>query len=148
MNPIPQAIWNKVADRRKLRTWWAEVMFNLEDEDEAQEIQESVSETLRSRGFPDLTILAYQTVLPLLMEPKAIMGFVTKHPQYLNALPEVLNRREAVALARLEWRLMEETEIEALQTLLPETQGPINALWMPAIKQAGESRNLKPNGPL
>ncbi len=35
MNPIPQAVWLKVADRRKLRSWWAEVMFNLEDEEQA-----------------------------------------------------------------------------------------------------------------
>ena len=136
MNPIPQAVWLKVADRRKLRTWWAEVMFNLEDEDEAQAVQESVNKALRSRGVPEMAILAYQTILPLLLEANAIRAFVEDNPTYLNALPEVLNRREALALARLEWPQMERSEMEALSNLLPKTMGAVNSLWMPGIKRA------------
>lgn len=144
MHPIPQAVWNKVANFRKLRTWWAEVMFNLEDEDLAQKAQETVSETLRERNVPEATILAYLTLLPLLMEPDAIRSFVEEHPQYLDALPEVLNRQEAIELARLEWPLMDATETEALQMLLPETQGPINELWTPAIREAVANLKLQP----
>ena len=136
MNPIPQAVWLKVANRRKLRTWWAEVMFNLEDEDEAQAVQESVNKALRSRGVPDMAILAYQTILPLLLEANAIRAFVEDNPTYLNSLPEVLNRREALALARLEWPQMERIEMEALSNLLPKTMGAVNSLWMPGIKRA------------
>lgn len=135
MNPIPQAVWLKVADRRKLRSWWAEVMFNLEDEDQAQAIQEAVNEELRAKGVPAMAILAYQTILPLMLEAQAISGFVADHPQYRDALPEVLTQHEAVALAMLEWRWMEETEIEALRQLLPETPEPVNSLWGPAIKR-------------
>ena len=135
MNPIPQAVWLKVADRRKLRSWWAEVMFNLEDEERAQAIQQAVSEELRAQGVPGMAILAYQTILPLLLEASAISDFVADHPQYRDALPEVLNQHEAVALAKLEWRWMEETEIEALRRLLPETPEPVNSLWGPAIKR-------------
>lgn len=135
MTPIPQAIWLKVADRRKLRSWWAEVMFNLEDEEQAQAIQEEVSAELRTAGVPDAAILAYHTILPLMLEAPAISAFVADHPQYRDALPEVLNQHEAVALAKLEWRWMEETEIEALRRLLPETPEPVNSLWSPAINR-------------
>jgi hypothetical protein len=134
MFPIPQAIWLKVADGRKLRSWWGEVMFNLEDEDQAQAIQEAVNEELRAKGVPEASILAYQTILPLLLEAPAISDFVTDHPQYRDALPEVLTQHEAVALAMLEWRWMEKTDIDALRQLLPETPEPVNSLWGPAIK--------------
>ena len=111
-------------------------MFNLEDEDEAQAVQESVNKALRSRGVPEMAILAYQTILPLLLEADAIMAFVEDNPTYLNSLPEVLNRREALALARLEWPQMERSEMEALSNLLPKTMGAVNSLWMPGIKRA------------
>ncbi len=135
MNPIPQAVWLKVADRRKLRSWWAEVMFNLEDEEQAQAIQEAVSKDLRASGVPDAAILAYHTILPLMLEAPAISDFVADHPQYRDALPEVLNQHEAVALAMLEWRWMEEADIDALRRLLHETPEPVNSLWGPAIRR-------------
>ena len=135
MNPIPQAVWLKVADRRKLRSWWAEVMFNLEDEEQAQAIQQAVSEELRASGVPEMAILAYQTILPLMLEAPAISTFLETHPQYRNAMPEVLNRQEAAALAKLEWPTMEPQEIKAFLTLLPATMGEINRLWIPAIRR-------------
>jgi hypothetical protein len=81
-----------------------------------------------------MAILAYQTILPLLLEAPAISDFVTDHPQYRDALPEVLTQHEAVALAMLEWRWMEKTDIDALRQLLTETPEPVNSLWGPAIK--------------
>ena len=144
MTPIPQAVWLKVADRRKLRTWWAEVMFNLEDEEQAQAIQEEVSAELRKQGVPSAAILAYQTILPLMLEAPTISDFVAEHPQYRDALPEVLNRQEAVALAQLEWPTMTPQETKALLNLFPATQGEINRLWNPAIQRFVEPPKQQP----
>jgi hypothetical protein len=144
MTPIPQAVWLKVADRRKLRSWWAEVMFNLEDEEQAQAIQEAVNQDLLASGVPEMAILAYQTILPLLLEAPAISTFLETHPQYRNALPEILNRQEAVALAKLEWPTMTPQEIKALTTLLPATMGETNRLWIPAIRRFVEPPKPRP----
>ena len=143
MNPIPQAIWNKIAYRRTLKSWWGEVMLNIEEEEEAQGIQEKVSKELHSKGYSSATILAYQTVLPLLLESKAITDYVTVHPQYREALPEILNQREAIELAKLEWRNMTQKDLEMLLQLLPEKMEPIVLLWSPAIREFAEKHNRK-----
>jgi len=119
-------------------------MFNLEDEEQAQAIQEAVSEDLLAKGVPEMAILAYQTILPLMLEAPAISDFLKKSPQYQNAMPEVLNQQEAVALAKLEWPTMTPKEIQAFRLLLPETMGAINRLWTPAIRRFVEPPKPQP----
>lgn len=136
MTHLPQAILNAIASQETLRTWWAQVMFNLEDEDEAQWIEAQVARRLRLKAVPLFSISAYLEVLPLLMEPAAMQAYARRHPQTANALPEVLNPAEALALIRLDHPAMTEPEEKAILALLPETQAPLNALWKPVMDAA------------
>ena len=127
MQQIAQPVWNRIARSQSLRTKWAKVMFNL-DQDECLRVLESVGSLLESQGHPAKVILAYLTVLPLLVENRAIQEFVRLNPQFRAALPEVNSQTEAVILMSLDLMLSRK-EANQLLTLLPETLNQIPMLW-------------------
>ena len=62
---------------------------------------------------------AYATVMPLLLENRAISRFVvkTQRPDLRSALPEITTRNEAVTLASMEFRLTSSEQTALLKLL-------------------------------
>ena len=127
MYQIAQPIWNRIARSHSLRTQWATVMFSL-DQDEAQRVMEAVGEKLKAQGSPPKVILAYLTVLPLLLEHRALQEYVRLNPDRATAFPEVLSRTEAVQLMSRDM-MLSPSESTQLMTLLPERISQIPTLW-------------------
>ena len=100
---------------------------------EVKLITDLAAKELKKRGYSPMVILAYLTVLPLLLEHKAIAEYVRLNPHLRGALPEVLTRSEAVNLMSQDL-MLSETDATELMKLLPETLDLIAELWTDPIR--------------
>lgn len=104
MTNVAAPIWNQIAATQRLATPAAKIAFRLDQNQLA--IQEDIWIQLQAEAnYPKAVARCLPTFLPLLAERKAIAHFVSQHPNYRNALPEVNDAREAVALATMDTRL-------------------------------------------
>jgi hypothetical protein len=109
-------------------------MFSL-SQDEALRILEMVGQNLSQKGQPAKVVVSYLSVLPLLVEHAAIQNFVRLNPQLEQALPEVLNQKEAVRLMSQD-QMLSQTEANQLLNLLPVTLDQLQETWGEPIRQA------------
>src|SRR5690625_1130154 len=118
MYQLPQAIWNQLAHEQPIRTQWARKMFNLTEQEIDQALEEEANK-LSQKNYSNKAILAYQTMLPLLLENEAIRKFqqTEDNPELMEMLPEIYSVEEALRLATAEYRLMD-NERRELQQLL------------------------------
>ena len=99
MYQVPTEIWNEIAKTQTLATEWGRKMFPLPFEELQKEVEKEES-ALMAKGLPSKVITAYQDVVPLLLESKAISGYLAK-PATMDlrqALPEVSSPSEAALL--------------------------------------------------
>ena len=136
MQNVDQKIWNQVAATGLLRSSWAKRMMAEVDEAKVAAAWEAWD-----KAHPDedqTVLLAYEVILPLMAEPKAISVMIREEgdPALRGALPEVLNRKEGVRLATAEYRLTT-TQQNRLMSLLPQTVGDLTTAWSPILKRTG-----------
>jgi hypothetical protein len=116
MTQVDATIWNQIASSQPLTSRAAKIAFKLDREQLA--LQEHYWMTLQEDlKTPPRVARCLPTFLPLLIENRAISSFLNQHPQYRNALPEVLSPKEAVALATTDYRLTP-TEQKSLEKIL------------------------------
>ena len=103
--------------KKKLKSAGAKVMVAL-DEQSLKKARDKQAEKL-IENYQNKAILAYQTVLPLLVEQQALTEFIetTGEPELRKALPEVLNQSEAVQLMTQEYNLSKEQQKQLRQLL-------------------------------
>lgn len=138
MNHLPFKIWELVAKYGKPDKPLGKLLLSM-DEREMEAVEERQSELMEEMGIPNTVILAYQMVLILYVEHEAITRAVLKigDPELRGALPEVLNRREAIYLMEREFNLTPE-EVELLYEILPnnnptERALEVHATWDKAL---------------
>jgi len=132
-------IWNRVAATGKLRSAWGKTLLAETDQETVDLAWEEWDRT-NAKEDPRV-LLSYQLVLPLLVEREAIDALVEEadDPGLRGALPEVLNRSEAVSLATREYRLTESQQ-KRLMHLLPETLGDLTQAWEPILEMVMAGR--------
>ena len=139
MTQLPQHLWNEIATANpSMLTSWGAVALNLE-EDQVDRVLEEQARVMLNR-LPDVTpktATAYQTVLPLLVEHRAIQVWLlqTRRADLMPMLPEILTVEEAVELAATEYGLTFH-ETRALSSILPS---PTEGIRSPAGKKAAMS---------
>lgn len=118
MYQVAATVWNQIADKCPPATPWAKRQFAMDQEQLTASLEEQ-AKALEKAGHPPKVILAYQTMAPLLAENETISRYIRKtgNMQLRGALPEVTTPREALEVARAEFRL-EESEAQQLHALL------------------------------
>jgi hypothetical protein len=103
---VPQWIWNEIARNEQLATPWARKMFGATPDEVTKELDQQAA-VLRAKGVPNKVIGAYQTVLPLWLERRAISEYVShaNDPQLRTVLPELTEVSEAVDLMTKQYGL-------------------------------------------
>lgn len=97
MYSVASPIWNEIAETQQLRTSWAQQVFPLPDEQQAQMLHQE--EDRLAKETDSIVAAAYLKVMPLLWENEAISRFKEGHPELEAALPEILTVPEAVIIA-------------------------------------------------
>lgn len=120
MYQAPASLWNQVAKTVPVKTEWGKVMFALNDQ-ELQEVLEEQAEELIKAGHSNKVALAYQTMLPLCLERKALAEFVGKmeRPELQTVFPEVTTLAEAVELGANEYGLPQKDVLDLYNLLQP-----------------------------
>ena len=139
MNHLPFKIWEQVRDHGGADMPLGKALLSLTEE-ELESTLAAHEKLLEQMEIPDKVILAYHTVLMLYMENAAISRAVSKlqSPELRQALPETVNRKEAVYLAEREFNLMPE-QSEILMEILPHPNEPtqrareVHAAWVKAL---------------
>lgn len=115
MYQVPIEVLNQI----KPRSQWGKrfLTMNQEQMDRAMERQANAMEAL---GYDNKVILAYQSVLFLILERDAITKMIQAvgRSDLRMMLPEVLNREEAVSLMQREYRLTKK-QADSLHKALP-----------------------------
>lgn len=111
-------LWNQVWRAVPLKTEWGKIMFNLDDQELLEALEEQGEELVKA-GHSNKVALAYQTLLPLCLEREALAEFVarTEQPELLSVFPEVMTLAEAVNLGAKEYNLRP-ADVEDLYRLL------------------------------
>lgn len=115
LTSVAAPIWNEIARTQKLRTSWAKMAFALDAEAMA-ELEDREFKTLKEKVGREVA-MAYLDVKPLLLENVAISTYSQAHPNYRQALPEIVSISEAVMLASKE-RPLSPTQQASLTSLL------------------------------
>ena len=123
MRHLPQAVWNKIADQPEMKQETLKTLFKMTPESLDLALDEQ-AERLTKSGHEDKVILAYQTVIPLLLENQAISAYLIKTDDLAlrQALPEIQTVNEALLVAQKEYRLTVKQN-QSLQQLLSKTVG-------------------------
>ena len=116
MLQVAAPIWNEIAETQDLATPWARKAFRLGPQAMA-DLQDEEYQSLKDKGVQPLIARAMLTVKPLMLEARAIAGYLTEanRPDLLSALPIVETPEEAAQLAALEYNL---TPIQVRRLLL------------------------------
>lgn len=118
MYQAPANLWNQVWRAVPLKTEWGKIMFNLDDQELLEALEEQGEELVKA-GHSNKVALAYQILLPLCLEREALAEFVarTEQPELLSVFPEVMTLAEAVNLGAKEYNLRP-ADVEDLYRLL------------------------------
>src|SRR4051812_4819668 len=109
MTEVAAPVWNQIAESQQLESKAAQIAFKL-DQDQLAEVDRLLMIRLEDLQTPQAVARCLPTYLPLLTESQAISQFVSQHPTYRNALPEVNSPKEAVELATVDYRLTPEEQ--------------------------------------
>lgn len=106
MLQVAAPIWNDIAETQELATAWARKAFRM-DPQEMADLQDREYAELKKQGVDPQIARALLTVKPLMLEARAISGFLTEmnRPDLRMALPDVPTPQDAMELAMLECRL-------------------------------------------
>jgi hypothetical protein len=132
MYSVAGVIWNEIADvaRDQMATARGIATFSMTDDERLAFLDLEAKALLRA-GFTARTVLAFQTLAPLLHEGDAIRAYlaITGCHSLVAALPEVLDVREAVAIALRDDPALSAAELADLRWLLqtgrPDEEPPI-----------------------
>lgn len=116
MTSVAASVWNQIAKTQELETEAAKVAFRLNQEQLGQMVIFWMFETEKHLTLPKV-VLCLPTFLPLLTESLAIGSFTSQHPNFRNALPEVLSADEAVQLAIADYRLTPQEQLSLRRAL-------------------------------
>jgi len=118
MRQAPASLWNRVAKTVPLETEWGKVMFNL-TEPELDAALDMVEQRMLDAGVPNKAMLAYQTMLPLCLERKALAAYISKtgNLDLLSVFPNVETAAQAASLGAQEYSLSP-AEARQLLTML------------------------------
>ena len=120
MYQIPATTLNQIAQTVELKHPAMAQLF-LMDQGQLTAALEQQAEVLAARGLSNKAILAYQTVMPLLLENEAISRYITKTGSSRRTLPEVTTIAEALNLALQEFR-MTPPQLRELKQMLAAQQ--------------------------
>ena len=123
MRQAPASLWNRVAKTVPLATEWGKTMFSL-TEQELDEAMNQVEQQMLDSGVPNKVMLAYQTMIPLCLERKALAAYIsqTGNLDLLSVFPSVETAAEAATLGAQEYNLSPaETKqlLSMLERLMP-----------------------------
>lgn len=116
MTNVAAPVWNQIAREQPLETEAAKLAFAM-DQDQLAKLEDRWAAQERQAGTPENLVGRVITCLPLVVESFAIQQFVSQHPQFRDAFPEMNSPEEAASLMQLEWRLTDE-ERETLTKVL------------------------------
>ena len=129
MLEISQEIPNEIAKTTPMAYRLTKVMFSLPESkiDQAEELlMDQIQKEFPKEDEETKSVLSYRvwTVLPLLLENKAITQFITERnlPELRAVLPEILTPTEAVILIRKDHHLMESAELDSCLRLIIQLQ--------------------------
>lgn len=124
MFQIPTQIWNRIAIEAKVKSQKMENLMKMNQEDLTVAL-ENQAKHLEKHGYSSMVITAYQVIAPLLIENEAIQNWIADKEllDLRQALPDVANVDEAVALMVKEYRL-DRGKAESLTELLNRTLAP------------------------
>lgn len=120
MYQIPATTLNQIAQTVELKYPAMAQLFLMTQEELTAEL-EAQAMRLAARGISNKAILAYQTVMPLLLENAAISRYIVKTGSSRRTLPEVTTIAEALNLALQEFR-MTPPQLRELKQLLAAPQ--------------------------
>lgn len=103
LTSVDSVIWNRIAEKHKLRTKWAEKAFRLGPDEMVELENREYREAKKASGHK--IAAALMDMKPLLLENVAISQFSQEQSGLRDALPEVVSISEAVMLASEEYRL-------------------------------------------
>ena len=128
MHQVAASVWNEIAKSQELRNPSFRLLMAM-PQDKMTEALASQADALEQNGTPVSVINAYQQMAPLLAEHQAISSYInqTGNSDLREAMPEVLNAPEAVAIASLERPLTRSEQATLLQMLQPLTPAISNA---------------------
>lgn len=114
MRQIAQRLWNLIAPEARHATW--KHLFGLTPHDLTPALEKL--DNVLAKQEPDPVVrLAYRELAPLLQERPAIETFLRRHPEWSDAIPEVLSTNEAISMAVTDYRLTV-SQTRALRKLL------------------------------
>jgi hypothetical protein len=156
MLQVSTLIWNEIAETQPLKNRRMSRLMRL-DAAELPQALDKLAADQESRGALPRATLAFATVAPLLLENEAISRyFQSNGSDFLrDALPNVLTMDEAVALATMEYRLIEaeQTSLRHLlseQVLLDTSQSRVARLYRTAwrvVERRNKKRHVSPARP-
>ena len=100
MASIAAQIWNEIAKTQTLRTAWARKAFAMNGEEIAAE-EDREYKILKAKEGHEVAS-AFLDVKPFLLENVAISKYTQEHPEYRQALPEMVSVSEAIAIASMD----------------------------------------------
>jgi hypothetical protein len=113
MYQVPLSVWRDIAETQTLSTADMDHVF-LMKQNELDAYMDKQGEQLSEQKISPSVIVAFQYLLPLLVENKAITNYIIQTQQFWlrQSLPEILTIYEAIIIAQMEWRL---DEVESIQ---------------------------------
>lgn len=135
MTEVAAPVWNEIAATQSLETPAAKIAFKL-DQEQLTLMETLMISSLEERRVLPRVALCLPTFLPLLLENQAVSQFLSQHPQYRNALPEVDQAQTAVEIATQDRRLTPKERSLLRRTLLSPTS---QQLWLEAATAAAQT---------
>ena len=132
MTFLAAPVWNQIAREQTLETEAARLAFRLNAEQLAR-LDDHWMQLETQAGTPETVARCLPTCLPLLLEAQALGQFVSQHPTYRSALPEMLDAEEATFLMMEDYRLTSQ-EAATLEKALSSPEAP--ARWLRAAQLA------------
>lgn len=111
MYQIPTEVRNKIAATGLLKHPFYRKIMPMAFEEMDREL-DKLTGKLQSAGVPNSVIVAYMYIAPLLAEHRAISHFVYQGGgyEYRSLLPEILDPKEAINIAKMDYSLSEHEE--------------------------------------
>jgi len=124
MHQVAAPVWNEIAESGMIKDPKIKTLMELGQQQLSEKLEKQ-ADMLEKEGYTDSVIMAYQTVMPLLVEGPAIHAWVSEQnrPDLLAAFPKVNTVYEATHLVVKEYTLGVE-EIESLMELITRTLQP------------------------
>lgn len=135
MHQLPPEVWNQIAQETTLATPAARAAFNLPPQQQ-ETMLERWAKAEKEAKTPTWAVVPLQEVLPLLAEQPALSQFKEKHPEFLEALPEVNSPKEAEELMSRERQWSPEQSSTFLQLL--QSGQPLTR-WQQSAVQASKA---------